>query len=71
MNLHTTLSILLAVALPLWLVVEQLLKWKVLSSEKPSHSAADAVVTTAGLERTSSVGSTNNSTGPALQRRAA
>jgi hypothetical protein len=74
MILHAAVSILVAVALPLWLVVEQLMKWRVLSKEttaRTARSSAEAGRAQGALERTSPVGRTNNSTGPALRRRAA
>jgi hypothetical protein len=39
MTLHSVIGILVAVAVPLWLVVEQVLKWRVLEPRRSSFPA--------------------------------
>ena len=39
MTLHSVIGILVAVAVPLWLVVEQVLKWRVLEPRRSPSSA--------------------------------
>lgn len=39
MTMHSAIGILVAVAVPLWLVVEQILKWRILEP-RPSPSPA-------------------------------
>ena len=51
MTLHAVIGILVAVAVPLWLVVEQVLKWRVL---EPRRSPSPARTETSHRQRWSS-----------------
>jgi len=53
MSLESAIGVLVAVAVPAWLVVEQFMKWQILKSRRTSPVRID------------------NSTGPALRRKAA
>jgi hypothetical protein len=66
MSLETTLEIAVAVALPLWLLVEHFLN--VRATSQPSGGPID---TARHTDATTQSFPLNNSTGPALRRRAA
>jgi len=53
MSLESAMRVLVAVAVPAWLVVEQFMKWQILKNRRTSPVRVD------------------NSTGPALRRKAA
>jgi hypothetical protein len=67
MSVHSVIGILVAVAVPLWLVVEQVLKWKVL---EPRRSPTLARTETGRLSKAAIPDRRRDVTGPALQRKA-
>ena len=67
MTLHSVIGILVAVAVPLWLVVEQVLKWRVL---EPRRSPSPARTETSHLPKVVISHRRREVTGPALQRKA-
>ncbi len=73
MTMHSAISLLVAVAIPVWLVIEQLLKWKVLTawgSPVQPRERVEADLASSGSDQMFPAG-LNNSTGSALQREAA
>ena len=67
MSLHSVIGILVAVAVPLWLVVEQVLKWRVL---EPRSAASPARMETGRPSRAATPDRRRDVTGPALHRKA-
>ena len=67
MTLHSLIGILVAVAVPLWLVVEQVLKWRVL---EPRTSQSPARTETSRPSKTVIPDRRLDMTGPALHRKA-
>ena len=67
MTLHSMIGILVAVAVPLWLVVEQVLKWRVL---EPRRSPSPARTDTGRPSRAVTQDRHRDVTGPALHRKA-
>ena len=67
MSLHSVIGILVAVAVPLWLVVEQVLKWGVL---EPRRSPTLARTETGRPSKAAIPDRHMDVTAPALQRKA-
>ena len=67
MTLHSVIGILVAVAVPLWLVVEQVLKWRVL---EPRRSTSPARTETSRPSKAAIPDRRRDLTGPALHRKA-
>ena len=67
MTLHSVIGILVAVAVPLWLVVEQVLKWRVV---EPRRSPSPARTETTRLPKVVIPDRRQDVTGPALHRKA-
>ena len=67
MTLHSLIGILVAVAVPLWLVVEQILKWRVL---EPGTSPSPARAEARRLSKVPIPDRRRDVTGPALHRKA-
>jgi hypothetical protein len=67
MTLHSVIGILVAVAVPLWLVVEQVLKWRAL---EPRTSPSPARTETGRPSKAAIPDRRRNVTGPALHRKA-
>lgn len=67
MTLHSVIGILVAVAVPLWLVVEQILKWRVL---EPRRSPSLARTETGRQSNAVIVGRRGEMTRAALHRKA-
>jgi len=67
MTMHSVIGTLVAVAVPLWLVVEQVLKWRVLKT-RPAPSRARAE--TRGRSKGAIPGHRRDMTGPTMDRKA-
>jgi hypothetical protein len=67
MTLHSVIAILVAVAVPLWLVVEQILKWRVL---EPRRSPFPARTETGRPSKAVIPDRRRDVAGPALHRKA-
>ena len=67
MTLYSVIGILVAVAVPLWLVVEQILKWRVL---EPRRSPSPARTETSRQAKAVIPDRRRDMTGPALHRKA-
>jgi hypothetical protein len=67
MTLHSVIGILVAVAVPLWLVVEQILKWRVL---EPRRSPSPARTVTGRSSKAAIPDRRRDVTGAALHRKA-
>jgi hypothetical protein len=67
MTLHSVIGILVAVAVPLWLVVEQVLKWRVL---EPRRTPSPARTETGQPSKTVVADRRRDVMGPALHRKA-
>jgi len=67
MTLHSVIGILVAVAVPLWLVVEQVLKWRVL---EPRSAPSSARAETSRPLKAGAPDRRREETGPALHRKA-
>ena len=67
MTLHSAIGILVAVAVPLWLVVEQILKWRVL---EPHRSPSPVRAETSRPSKAAIPDRRRDVSGPALHRKA-
>jgi hypothetical protein len=67
MSLHSLIGILVAVVVPLWLVVEQVLKWRV---QEPSRSPSPARTGTSRPSKAAIPDRPRDVAGAALQRKA-
>ena len=67
MSLHSVIGILVAVAVPLWLVVEQVMKWRVL---EPRSAASPARAETSRPLKAAIPDRRRDVTGPALHHKA-
>ena len=67
MTMHAVIGILVAVSIPLWLVVEQVLKWRVL---EPGKSPSPARMETSRPPKVVIPDRRREVTGPALHRKA-
>ena len=67
MSLHSVIGILVAVVVPLWLVVEQILKWRVL---EPGRSPSPARTDTSRRSKAAIPDRPRDVAGAALQRKA-